>query len=887
MKAKILVLMAILLVSGIAAHAEFVFGNAPFVNSWAVLGLFEDKNGIDKDFIGEQTISPKLGDNTNGKTWKYLDDRLFSRNLDDYIDLFSYYKIKEKESINGVVAYAHIYVYSDKAQSVQVRYGADRFSKVFVNGKEIAKSDVGNPDNLTAAQPSGWRSFLWKMQQDNATKDAIIRDVNLNEGWNSVLVKIGTIRESVFGLYFRISDKDGNAVKGLTYSINGDKTSNLSIDNTNLDFDKDINMPTGFRDWAYVGVTQSADFNKWAGSLDKELYNSALSSTNFMFLASGGKAPYKFGVSGKLPSGLKFKNGILVGRISESAKLGDYKFKVTVKDSNGKSADKEFNLIVKERPNKWVEAGRLTALIHAPESIPAKEMPSFAKLIKEQGYSLVMPISYNNGQYRFRFPNVLNTIPEKDLGDIITPMQKVFKDTGVPFGMYVGNPMGSPHYSYDQVVLLYEDMYSRFKPDALWCDWLGVDHASCDAIFSIVKTINPDTTIFLNGIERFTNGDWDILCIEDLNTFGNPENIWGRWPYEYGVDIFKQVYDWPKANSLETWRFVREPSKEHPVVPDWKEFLRMTISNNSGGGITNLDHSYGSPGGIEGATADGMLKQHVYMRDWANPKGLEPLYHSYTNCYPLFDLGGDYGYANISLDGKTIYLQFLENPKGKKGLNNRRTLEFNNFKGIVKDAICMNTGSKVEFTQSGNTLSLNLLGLVQDPVSTIVKLSLEKPIKYSTKHQMVSNVKISKPIKKAGNVAFGKPSMLSSVDGLRKLEPSSFVHYATCGNDGLMDTFAVGAWEYAWSYEIDLQKEYSLSRIDVYFGGQATVYRLKVSTDKVNWTVLAEGKNDELKKELFFKFAPTKARWIRMDGLKPDDAGQPGGQMGIAELEAY
>jgi hypothetical protein len=73
-----------------------------------------------------------------GKIDPKLDDRLFSRNYDDYQDLFSYFKVKRGEPIAAKVAYAHVYVHSLNSQTAQLRVGADNMFKAWLNGLPVA-----------------------------------------------------------------------------------------------------------------------------------------------------------------------------------------------------------------------------------------------------------------------------------------------------------------------------------------------------------------------------------------------------------------------------------------------------------------------------------------------------------------------------------------------------------------------------------------------------------------------------------------------------------------------------------------------------------------------------------------------------------------------------
>jgi len=66
----------------------------------------------------------------------------------------------------------------------------------------------------------------------------------------------------------------------------------------------------------------------------------------------------------------------------------------------------------------------------------------------------------------------------------------------------------------------------------------------------------------------------------------------------------------------------------------------------------------------------------------------------------------------------------------------------------------------------------------------------------------------------------------------------------------------------------------------------ATEYRISVSLDGANWHTVAEKRGCTGGRE-YHEFAPTKARYVRVQSLKPDAAGQEGNRMAVAELEAY
>lgn len=139
----------------------------------------------------------------------------------------------------------------------------------------------------------------------------------------------------------------------------------------------------------------------------------------------------------------------------------------------------------------------------------------------------------------------------------------------------------------------------------------------------------------------------------------------------------------------------------------------------------------------------------------------------------------------------------------------------------------------------------------------------------------------------AGNKAWRKPAALLSLKGYRLGPSSGDQHEARAGVDGDPATTAQAGGEYPWAFLVDLIDVQDLSRIVVTFGaGYSTVFDVEVSEDREKWKPLGHYENYDGGK-LDLKFAPTLGRYIRVSAFKPDAEGQTGGQMSIAELEAY
>jgi len=143
-----------------------------------------------------------------------------------------------------------------------------------------------------------------------------------------------------------------------------------------------------------------------------------------------------------------------------------------------------------------------------------------------------------------------------------------------------------------------------------------------------------------------------------------------------------------------------------------------------------------------------------------------------------------------------------------------------------------------------------------------------------------------------GNLAFGKPARLLSLDGLRPLETNGGggrPHFPKYGVDGRHETLAMAGGEWPWTYEVDLLQPRRLRRVRVVFARDnfATHLRLQASADGRTWRTFAE--RDGLDGQPFEAHLeePVPARLLRVCAVKPDGPNQRGTQMAIAELEAY
>jgi hypothetical protein len=138
------------------------------------------------------------------------------------------------------------------------------------------------------------------------------------------------------------------------------------------------------------------------------------------------------------------------------------------------------------------------------------------------------------------------------------------------------------------------------------------------------------------------------------------------------------------------------------------------------------------------------------------------------------------------------------------------------------------------------------------------------------------------------NKAWRKPAFLMNADGKYQLGPSvGDVHAARHGVDGDPATSAVAGNEWAWAYDVNLLQAETLRRLVITFGaGYPTEFEVLVTLDGLQWQQLHVGQGQQ-QGRVEVTVEPRPVRIVRIRAIKPDGPDQPGGQMSIAELEAY
>jgi len=291
---------------------------------------------------------------------------------------------------------------------------------------------------------------------------------------------------------------------------------------------------------------------------------------------------------------------------------------------------------------------------------------------------------------------------------------------------------------------------------------------------------------------------------------------------------------------------------------------------------------------------------HQQLADWANPKGLPSLRPTYTNVNPGPLRAAAWGYNVISTDRRNLYLHLLENPRGKTGLPSEGRLTAKPLAASqVRRVVWMNENKPLKFAGRDESLTIDLTGVKKDVADTIIRIELKQPLPESA----VPKFSPFKPTardggkKIPGNLAWQKPGRLLSLDGKHSLSPSSEVYFASLAVDGDPNSFAVAGGQFAWTLEIDLGEAQTVSRVRILFAnvsrvrilfakGYPTDYGIAVSADGKSWKKVHRGAGTPNGKYQH-TFAPTKVRFVRALGYKPNGPGQKGGQMCVAELEVY
>ncbi|WP_406447747.1 discoidin domain-containing protein [Streptomyces sp. NBC_00876] len=760
------------------AYAQQTAGNAPFINSWLVSGPF-DSPVVDKKYAceedgevpadGKTKIEPKVGTSLSsgdeGRKWEYFDDRMYNRTYDDYQDLYGYYSVKKGVDTRNKYVYAHTYVYSPTDRQASFNVGASGSFRLYANDTCLTKPST----------------------PVEVRKDLTKQTVQLHAGWNKLMIQIKhTYTEDInsngvpiakdqdvsyLGFYGRVTDESGNEITDLVNSVAG-PSDKLEIVSQGLSTDDSTgtplpkgNMPVGYKEWPYVW-NKSASDNKYG-----------VAASDFQFMAAGGAPGYTWKITdGKLPGGLELNpdgsiaDGLVDGKvdlnstkgvISVHTEPGDYHFTVQVTDKDGKTASRDFTITVKERPNKWFEQGRVSALTHSTPTYNYFVDPNFsadrwAVRAKREGHSLVSIEALQQNYFwpsKFADPKHIRAeyLPKDKDGKVVDGLKQyaqAVKRYGMKFGLYYATEGGGlQHYSTDVFVQNVADLIHRYGPDYLYFDGpQAMPDANYDVMYSMVRNYSDKITVNSNawGAEY---GDPDLRTGEASGIYGNggKNHLLKRTP-------------------MEPWKMIHTKNMLSPYYEKRDDFRQVTkemVMNAGRGEVDNNDQSvldsrgpnWDSPKDISTRypkAVQEFIDVREKLADWFAPKGKPERHESTTGTTPYFlsgygyetdgrgnyekfahpdsTTGPQWGYAT-SRDNN-VYLHIIKGPDGKKGFDaiTDKSLTIAPVKDHVKSVQWLNNDVPVtSFHQDGDRLTINLSHVQEDPIDTIIKIVTDSP----------------------------------------------------------------------------------------------------------------------------------------------------------------
>ena len=225
-----------MLLSGLSIKAQvktIQLNEEGFVRMWNVAGPFEQSiygfgDVGDKEFIKETADVNQLLENAdNDLLW--IPKQINGESFLDLKNIFGRVSVDEISKIWHVkAAYAFATINCGEAKTVKALFGGNSIAKVIVNGEIIYSNN----------------------QTTNAVRDEIVREINLREGENYILLKVFNSNENYsvsffaplkydWGFYCRLTDAEGNAPSSIHQEIEDGLQNNFTL--TQTYFMKDIN----------------------------------------------------------------------------------------------------------------------------------------------------------------------------------------------------------------------------------------------------------------------------------------------------------------------------------------------------------------------------------------------------------------------------------------------------------------------------------------------------------------------------------------------------------------------------------------------------------------------------------------------------------------------
>lgn len=644
--------------------------------AWAVLGPFAaDSDGAR---LEGAALRPVIGTEACGKTWRYFDDRLYCRNYDDYVDLYTCFMDAREGGPGGgtdhKLAWCGGYVWSPVARVVSLRFSANDTACVWLNGALVLnQSDVRQ-----------------------AIRDESATSVSLEAGWNPVIVRVANDRRN-WGFYFNLTGTDGKRLDGLEYAADDPAVApGLEVLNPAL--------PTGYNKQPYVWLDVRNPGGKFPGENP--------SASPLRLMARGGNPPYAWEIDG-LPEGLSLDSaeGELRGRTESVGKHG---LTITVSDAADppNRASREFTLEIKPRATElWWETGsRLGSLRHHGGSDAThwavENADQQVDFLKRQGYDWQAYTMFSWWSIR----------PDGSLAINNAPAALAYRDgvraAGIRFAQYMNffdfrelSPDAKTHAERMHEAL---ELCMRQNEPALWWFDLSIDGlkqpAEFDALYSLIRTLDPNCLITVNNDIRardFECGDLDILQVH--GSFQS-DSYWGHWPPS---PLLKNT---PKFMPVDAWRL---PWKGYMDPMEWCRVLVSMLADPA-----NLE----APRTLDLDTtpileADyNTVELHRDIAAW-----LEPRKESILGTMPLAIPPADWGYVVRQPKSGDVYLHILSNPLGKRGVFERLLLDVE--LGLaVKSVELFPDGEAVPFTESDGQLTVDVRKLRLDPADTILRV---------------------------------------------------------------------------------------------------------------------------------------------------------------------
>ncbi len=627
----------------------------------------------------------------SNRKWIFFDDRLYCRNQDDYCDLFTFFRRGDVDQpiveTQEHFAFSMTSIWSPVSQGVVLHCGATDGIKAWLNQKPVLLVDT----------PS------------QAERDKWSEEIQLEEGWNQLLLQTSSKR-GLWGYYCGLTDKQGAKISGLEYSPHWPSQQDQLQVTTSL-------LPEAHRGQPYVWLSirnPGGDFE--ADNAD---------ASAFRLLARGGTPPYQWEAIG-LPEGMQLdmEEGEILGKPMSQ---GTYDILVRVTDSSNPptEAEKKLPLIVKSRvTEEWFETGnRIGGLRHHGPNLQLSQNPDQplwfldhpeeqADLVTRLGfswvaYTLFSKYSISNGSV------MLETSPDH------LRYVEIMRSKGLKFGAYVDlndhrdlantdqEHMDFKHEAILQIIHLY-------NPDLWWFD-NGHDeryregrphHFEFDGLYSLIKASNPSALILQNADVRAR--DWEVGDLDVLEVHGAyciPEAYWGQWPPD---PPFRNN---PKYQPMDTWKYQCVEGKDGGYL-DPDEWCRVLVtmlaepSNINAPRMMDLDWT----------PYPQMIPLLTEMGKW-----LESRKHTILAVRPYEIEEGDWGYDVINPASGRVYLHLLRNPRGKNGIETA-TLFIHPICFRVSKVSVVPEGQALLFHQDGKRMSIDLRGVTQDPVSTILEI---------------------------------------------------------------------------------------------------------------------------------------------------------------------